>query len=98
MFLFRMYKKANYKVYMFSKIRNVLQLMQPLWCISILPYLDYASFLLDSAYQYSLSLLDKIHNRCIRIMEYKRKGNRDKDIQNLMHTYWIKNIRFRRKI
>ena len=64
----------------------------------MLPYLDYASFLMDSAHQYSLSLLDKIHNTCIRIIEYKKKGNREKNIQNLMNIYRIQNIRYRRRM
>ena len=40
------------------------------------------------------NVLDKIHNRCIRIIEYKRKGNRTGDIQDLMSTYQIENISY----
>ena len=60
---------------------------------------DYASFLMDSAHQYVLSSLDRIHNRCIRIIEHKKKGDREKNIENLMNTLnQIQNIRQRRKV
>ena len=94
------YKKVNYKVYMFSKIRKYITTYAAnmIYKQTILPYLDYASFLMDSAHQYSLSLLDKIHNRCMRIIEYKKNSSREKNIQNLMNTYRIQNIRLRRKV
>ena len=77
------YKKVNYKVYMFSKIRKFIKhAAVMIYKQTITPYLDYASFLMVSAYQYSLSYLDKIHNRCMRIIEYKTKRYRDLDIPN----------------
>ena len=99
-FVKNVYKKVNYKVYMFSKIRKYITTYAAIMVYkqTILPYLDYAGFLMDSAFQYSLSLLDKIHNRCMRIIEYKKKGNRNENIQNLMSTYTIQSIRYRRKI
>ena len=65
---------------------------------TIIPYLDYTGILMDSAHQYSLALLDKTPNRCIRISDYKKKSERDQNIQNLMTTYRIQNIRHRRKV
>ena len=94
------YKKVNYKVYMFSKIRKFItkHAAVMIYKQTITPYLDYASFLMDSAYQYSLSYLDKIHNRCMRIIEYKTKRYRDLDIPNLMYNNHIQGIRQRRKV
>ena len=94
------YRKINYKVYMFSKIRSYITTYAAnmIYKQTIVPYLDYASFLMDSAHQYSLSLLDKIHHRCMRIIEYKKPKDRDKNLQNLMNTFRIQNIRQRRKI
>ena len=50
------YNKVNYKVYMFSKIRKFITKYAAVMIYkqTIVPYLDYASFLMDSAYQYSL--------------------------------------------
>ena len=60
--------------------------------------MDYASFLMDSAHQYTLSSLDKVHNRCMRIIEFKKKKDRESHVQNLMNLYRIQNIRHRRKV
>ena len=94
------YKKVNFKVYMFSKIRKYITKFAAVMIYkqTIVPYLDYASFLMDSAYQYSLALLDKIHNRCIRIIEYRKKIDCDQNIQNLMNIYRIQSIRQGRKV
>ena len=69
------YKKGNYTVQMFSKIRSYITKYAAVMIYkqTKVPYLDYASFLMDSAYQYSLSYLDKVHRRCMRIIEYKTK-------------------------
>ena len=94
------YKKANYKVHMFSKIRKYITKYAAVMIYkqTIVPYLDYASFLMDSAYQYSLSHLDKIHSRCMRIIENKNRFNRDIDVPALMYSYRIQHIRQRRKV
>ena len=42
--------------------------------------------------------MDKIHSRCIRTIEYKKRKDRDGNIQNLMNEYGIQNIRERRKV
>ena len=49
--------------------------------------MDYSSFLMDSAYHYSLSKLDKIKKRCIRLIEYKSKSTRERDLNKLMVEY-----------
>ena len=64
---------------------------------TILPYMDYSSFLIDSACQYSLSKLDKIQKRCIRLIEYSKKDQREKDLGILLKNYKIEPIRERRK-
>ena len=94
------YKKVNYKVYMFSKIRKFITTHAAIMIYkqTITPYLDYASFLMDSAHMYTLSSLDKIHKRCMRLIEYKSKKDREKDITTLMRTYRIQSIRKRRKV
>ena len=76
------YKKVNYKVYMFSRIRKYITKYAAVMIYkqTIIPYLDYAGFLMDSAYQYSLTSLDKIHNRCMRIIECKHQGDRELNI------------------
>ena len=85
---------------MFSRIRKYITKYAVIMIYkqTIVPYLDYAGFLMDSAHQYSLALLDKIHKRCIRIIEYKKKSERDQNIQNLMHNYCIQNLRHRRMV
>ena len=92
------YKKANYKVYMFSKIRKYMTLYAAIMIYkqTILPYMDYSSFLMDSAYNYSLSKLDKIQKRCLRLIEFKDKAHREKDLHVLMRNYRIEPIRERR--
>ena len=59
------YKKASYKIHMLSKIRRYIttHAANLIYKQTILPYLDYASFVMDSAYQYSLSLLDTIQKK-----------------------------------
>ena len=49
------YKKVNYKVYMFSKIRKFITTHAAIMIYkqTIVPYLDYASFLMDCAHQYT---------------------------------------------
>ena len=53
---------------------------------------------MDSAYQYSLSLLDTIQKRGIRLIEYERDYNKQKDIKTLMREYGIGNLRHRRDV
>ena len=76
------YKKANYKVFMFSKIRKYINTFAAIMIYkqTILPSLDYASFQMDSAHQYTLSSLDKIHKRCLRLIECKKRNNHEKDL------------------
>ena len=94
------YKKVNFKVYMFSRIRKFItkHAAVMIYKQTIVPYLDYASFLMDSAYQYSLSNHDRIHNRCMRINDYNTKRYGDLDIPNLMYNNRIQNIRQRQKV
>ena len=54
--------------------------------------------MMASVYQYSLSYLDKIHTRCMKIIEFKTKRYRNLDIRNLMPTHRIQNIRQQRKV
>ena len=93
------YKKAGYKVHMFSKIRKNITKMAAIQIYkqTILPYLDYASFLMDSAHQYSLALLDKIQKRSLRLIEYEKDYSKREDHKVLMERYGIQNIRQRRK-
>ena len=51
---------------------------------------------MDSAYHYSLSKLDKIQKRCIRLIEFRSKSTRERDINKLMVEYRIEPIRERR--
>ena len=92
------HKKANYKTYMFSKIRKYITKYAAIMIYkqTILPYMDYSSFLMDSTCQYSLSKLDKIQKRCIRLIEYKNKPHREKDLNTLLKDYRIEPIRERR--
>ena len=94
------YKKVNYKVYMFSKIRKFITTHAAIMIYkqTIVPYLDYASFLIDSAHQYTLANLDKIHKRCMRLIKFKKKAEREENITTLMRAYNIQNIRQRRKV
>ena len=94
-FVKNVHKKANFTVYMFSRIRKYITKYAAIMIHkqTIVPFLDYAGFLMDSAHQYSLALLDKIHKRCIRIIEYKKKSEHDQNIQNLMRNYCIQNLK-----
>ena len=93
------YKKANNKVYMFSKIRKCITTYASIMIYkqTILPFMDYSGLLMDSACHYSLSKLDKIQKRCLRLIEYKDKAQREKDQHILMKIYRIDPIRDRRK-
>ena len=99
-FVKNVYKNANYKVSMFSKIRKYITTYAAtlIYKQTIVPFLDYACFLMDSAHQYALSCLAKIHKRCIRIIEYKKKGDREQNLQQLLDTYRIQNLLQRRKV
>ena len=94
------YKKASYKIHMLSMIRSYITVhaATQIYKQTILPYLDYASFLMDSVHQYSLSLLDKIQKRGIRLIEYERDYRKRRDIKILMKAYGIGSIRFRREL
>ena len=93
------YKRANNKVYMFSKMRKYITTYASIMIYkqTILPFMDYSGFLMDSACHYSLSKLDKIQKRCLRLIEYKDKAHREKDQHILMKNYRIDPIRDRRK-
>ena len=97
-YVHNVYKKANYKVYMFSKIRKYITKFAAIMIYkqTILPYMDYCSFVMDSACQYSLSKLDKIQKRSIRLIEYKTRKDQRKDINILLKEYYIQPIRERR--
>ena len=58
--------------------------------------MDYSSFLINSACQYSFSKLDQIQKRCIRLIEYSKKDQQEKDLGILLKNY-KKTIRNRRK-
>ena len=92
------YKKANYKVYMFSKIRKYITRYAAIMIYkqTILPYMDYCSFVMDSACQYSLSKLDKIQKRSARLIEYRPRKDREEDVNTLLRAYRIQPIRDRR--
>ena len=92
------YKKGNYKVFMFSKIRKYITqyAAKMIYKQTILPYMDYSCFLMDSACDYSLSKLDKIQKRCLRLIEFKNKIQRERDLNVLMANYNIEPIRQRR--
>ena len=94
------YKKASYKIHMLSKIRKYITIYAAgqIYKQTILPYLDYASFMMDSAHQYSLSLLDKVQKRGIRLIEYENDYKKRVDIKTLMRRYKIENIRHRRDL
>ena len=94
------YRKASYKIHMLSKIRKYITVhaATQIYKQTILPYLDYASFLMDSAYQYSLALLDKIQKRGIRLIEYEKEYRKRDNIKRLMTKYRIENIRHRRDL
>ena len=93
-------KKAGYKIHMLSRIRRYItsHAASLIYKQTILPYLDYASFLMDSAHQYSLSLIDKIQKRGVRLIEYERDFRKRKDIKLLMTEYGIGNLRHRRNL
>ena len=94
------YKKDSYKIHMLSKIRRYVTTYAAtqIYKQTILPYLDYASSLMDSAYQYSLSSLDNIQKRAIRLIEYEREYQNRNDIKVLMKDYGIESIRHRREL
>ena len=48
--------------------------------------------------QYSLSLLDKVQKRGIRLIEYENDYKKRVDIKTLMRRYKIENIRHRRDL
>ena len=99
-YVFNVYKKASYKVHMLSKIRTHITKHAAILIYkqTILPYLDYSSFLMDSAYQYSLSLLDKIQKRSIRLIEYEKDFRKRANIRVLMTEYGIESLRCRRNL
>ena len=58
--------------------------------------MDYHSFVMDSACQYSLSKLDKIQKRTVRLIEYMSKKDRTSDVNAILTEYRIQPIRDRR--
>ena len=94
------YNKSSIKIHMLSKIRRFIttQAAILIYKQTILPYLDYASFLMDSAYQYSLSLLDKIQKRGIRLIEYEKDYRNRRSTKDLMSAYGLQSLRHRRDL
>ena len=92
------YKKASIKIYMLSKIRRYITTHAAtlIYKQTILPYLDYASFVMDSAHQYSLALIDKVQKRGIRLIEYEKDYTKREKIKTLMLEYGIGNLKQRR--
>ena len=89
------YKKASFKIHMLSRIRRYITTHAAtlIYTQTILPYLDYAIFVMDSAHQYSLALLDKIQKCGTRVIEYEKDCNKRKNINILMLQYGIGNLR-----
>ena len=79
-------KKASFKIHMLSKIRRYITTHAAtlIYKQTILPYLDYACFVMDSAHQYSLALLDKKQKLSLRLIEYEKNVYKRKDIKVLM--------------
>ena len=89
------YKKASFKIHMLSRIRRYITTHAATLTYkqTILPYLDYAIFVMDSAHQYYLALLDKIQKCGTRVIKYEKDCNKRKNIQILMLQYGIGNLR-----
>ena len=92
-----MYKKARCKLGILYKIRKFIgyQTSLLLYKVMILPHMEYGDFIVDSANQKSISKLDTLQVKAIRLTEYRTYGHRQ-EISKLMDFFGLEKLEIRR--
>ena len=94
-----MYKKANKKLGILSKIRMFIssKTSAKIYKTMIRPHLEYVDFIIESGSKKLVSKLDRLQERTLRRIEYCKKPEKRKEYLELEKEYNIENLSIRRK-
>ena len=94
-----MWKKANSKVGILSKIRRFISQKTAIniYKCMIRPHMDYIDFVVDSGTQDRIKKLDRLQEKAIRRIEYTFDKNSRKEIDVLQKEFNIDSLPVRRK-
>ena len=94
-----MYKKANKKLGIFSRIRRFIttETATKLYKTMIRPHLEYVDFIVDSGNKILISKIDRLQERALRRIEFCKVAENRKSYVELELLYGIERLTLRRK-